>query len=593
MKKKMPIRKKNELRTADLSVVAIDCQATHSNPVIGHLAEIGWVKTQAMHPFDHEMVTENVRTHLVKTGKNVSIPKQFLCITGIKPEEMKETKSKKIIWQKLYQTAKKTAAENQLFCPAVIHFRRYEEPYLRQLHQEFSPEDKFPFTIICTHEITQKLFPGLPRKSLRAVAGYFGLSLPDFRRSLHHVVATAFIWNHVVRILEEQEKIIGYAELLDWLAHPPSPIPSKHRARDYPMEKALRDDLPDRPGIYRMYRSTGDLLYIGKAKSLKHRVNSYFHKRGRHAEHILEMLSQAQDLSTSVTETAVEAAVRESDEIKLHSPPYNRALRPNERKLLFYSKDLKSKYSHPHIRHPLGPIPSNVNMDAIVRLLDVLNGKIKIFPPPTIEAILDTPSGFAADKECFLRGLEAFKREYCVQMNTPVNVNNVMKWGARFWLEKLLEKESERDEEEAVEEEEEKEEEVWTPERVFRTLKRVNRVMAFQIRRSRWFCRLCESTIRWTATEKKKERTHLLIIKNGTARFTKNETAPGKTIGPPGHQRILLDRQRCFDILTYDRMRIITSEMRRLIHEGRDIQLCFHPGNNLNAEQLEKMLKWV
>lgn len=578
---------------AELVVLAIDCQATHSNPGFGHLAEIGWVKTQASCPFDHEMMIENAKTHLVKMGKHDRMPKQFLQITGIKSAEMKEAVSKKYIWQRLRREAKKTAADNRGICPAVIHFRRYEEPYLRQLHREFSAGDAFPFSIVCTHAIAQKLFPGLPRKSLRAVAGYFGLSLPNLRRSLHHVAATAFIWNHVVEILSKKEKISDIKELLDWLHGSSSPTRSQKRAREYTMPKALLQDLPDKPGIYRMYRSTGDLLYIGKAKSIKHRVNSYFHKGGRHAEHILEMLSQAQNLSTCVTQTALEAAVRESDEIKLQSPPYNRALRPNKRKVLFYSKDLKCTNLSPLIHCPLGPIPSNITMVSIAILLDVLNGKIKKFTRPIIEAVLDTPSGYAPEKACFLSGLESFQKEYCARTESPFDMNRVMKWGTRFWQEKLIERESEQDKEETEEEAEEGIEQGWTPERVFRALKRLNRLGAFQIRRARWFCRLSESIIRWTPRKRENGQTNLLIITNGIPHFAGTPKDADKTIVPPGHKKTSMERQECFDISTYDRMRIVTTEMRRIIQDGRDIELCFHPENTLKKGELEKILRWV
>ena len=581
------------LDLAELAVLAIDCQATHSNPEIGHLAEIGWVKTQASRPFDHEIIIETAKTNLVKMGKHDRMPKQFLQITGIKSAEMKEAVSKKHIWQKLRREAKKTAVDNRGICPAVIHFRRYEEPYLRRLHREFSAGDAFPFSIVCTHAIAQKLFPGLPRKSLRAVAGYLGLSLPNLRRSLHHVAATAFIWNQVVGILSEKEKISGIEELLDWLHGSPSPTRAQKRTREYPMPKTLLQDLPNKPGIYRMYRSTGDLLYIGKAKSIKHRVNSYFHKRGRHPEHILEMLSQAQNLSTCVTQTALEAAVRESDEIKLQSPPYNRALRPNERKILFYSKDLKCINSSPLAHCPLGPIPSNFTMVSIAILLDVLNGKIKKITRQIIEAILDTPPGYAPEKACFLSGLESFEKEYCDRRETPVDVNRMMQWGTRFWQEKLIEKESDQDKEEEEEEPEEGIEQGWTPERVFRALKRLNRLGAFQIRRARWFCRLSESIIRWTPRVRENGQTNILIITNGIPNFAGIPKDADKTIVPPGHKKTSMERQKCFDIPTYDRMRIVTTEMRRIIQEGRGIELCFHPGNNLKKGQVKKILRWI
>jgi hypothetical protein len=60
-------------------------------------------------------------------------------------------------------------------------------------------------------------------------------------------------------------------------------------------------------------------------------VNSYFQSRRKHSEHILEMLTQAKDLDVTVTGSALEAAVLESDEIKTFKPPYNMALREKDR----------------------------------------------------------------------------------------------------------------------------------------------------------------------------------------------------------------------------------------------------------------------
>ena len=568
-----------------LAVLALDCQATHSNPSIGHLAEIGWVKTRATHLFDHELTTENVKSHLVKMEEQIQIPRQFLRITGIKSEEMNEAISKRNIWQKLYRAAKKTVSNDQGICPTVIHFSRYEGPYLEQLHQEYGSNKEFPLEILCTHQIVSRLYPGLPRKGLRAAAGFFGYSLPNLRRSLHHVVATAFIWNHVIRVLEEKEKITTFTELQDWLSNPPAQTLSKQRSWEYPMEKALRQNLPDKPGIYRMCRSTGDLLYIGKAKSLKHRVNSYFHKQGRHAEHILEMLSQAHNLSTSVTQTAFEAAVRESDEIKLLSPPYNRALQPNDRQLFFFSEDLTRKRTEPDIQHPIGPIPSNIKMESLAKLIDTLNGKIRKFTPRLIEDLLGTPTEYSPKKECFISGLEAFTKEFCVSIETPLTLRQMMKWGTQFWQEKLIEKESEKTVEAT--------EEGWTAERVFKALKRKIRMDVFYMRRSRWFCRLSESSLIWSKTNDGKEDKHVLILEKGKTNAEDRKSLSENPDIPPGHKKTLLQRQANFDIAAYDRLRIVTTEIRRIIHEGRDIELCFHPGKVLTKKQLDKILKWV
>jgi hypothetical protein len=99
-------------------------------------------------------------------------------------------------------------------------------------------------------------------------------------------------------------------ELTDWMGRTP---PQSRTGRDYPMKPEIRLRLPEKPGIYRMLRSNKDLLYIGKATSLKQRVNSYFRQKGAQAEHTLEMLSQAADLNVTLTGSALEAAVLESD----------------------------------------------------------------------------------------------------------------------------------------------------------------------------------------------------------------------------------------------------------------------------------------
>ena len=59
------------------------------------------------------------------------------------------------------------------------------------------------------------------------------------------------------------------------------------------MPREVRLSLPDAPGIYRMLRTDDSVLYVGKAASLHHRVNSYFRKQNGIPERSLEMLSQA------------------------------------------------------------------------------------------------------------------------------------------------------------------------------------------------------------------------------------------------------------------------------------------------------------
>jgi hypothetical protein len=62
---------------------------------------------------------------------------------------------------------------------------------------------------------------------------------------------------------------------------------------------------------------------------------------------------------------------------------------------------------------------------------------------------------------------------------------------------------------------------------------------------------------------------------------------------PPGHDLPIGLRQKSFDVMTYDRLRIVTTELRRLIAEKRPIRIRLGPKIILRQNQLEKVLRWV
>ena len=87
---------------------------------------------------------------------------------------------------------------------------------------------------------------------------------------------------------------------------------------------------PDRPGVYLMRDEKGEIIYVGKAKSLRKRVSSYF--RHTHASPRLNKLVETiRDISTMRTETEIEALILENRLIKLYQPFFNVDLKMNER----------------------------------------------------------------------------------------------------------------------------------------------------------------------------------------------------------------------------------------------------------------------
>src|SRR5271167_746531 len=87
--------------------------------------------------------------------------------------------------------------------------------------------------------------------------------------------------------------------------------------------------LPDAPGVYRMLNAAGDVLYVGKAKSLKKRVSSYA-LRGGHNDRITRMILETADMLFVTTASETEALLLESNLIKQLKPRYNVSYRDDK-----------------------------------------------------------------------------------------------------------------------------------------------------------------------------------------------------------------------------------------------------------------------
>jgi excinuclease ABC subunit C len=86
--------------------------------------------------------------------------------------------------------------------------------------------------------------------------------------------------------------------------------------------------LPDRPGVYQFIDSSGVILYVGKARSLRKRVSSYFSKNQSGKTEV--MLSRASDIRHIVVDNESEALLLENSLIKKHQPRYNILLKDDK-----------------------------------------------------------------------------------------------------------------------------------------------------------------------------------------------------------------------------------------------------------------------
>ncbi len=133
--------------------------------------------------------------------------------------------------------------------------------------------------------------------------------------------------------------------------------------------------LPNKPGVYRMFDRAGEVLYVGKAKSLKNRVTSY--ARGMaHTNAVARMIAETANMEFVTTGTETEALLLESNLIKQLRPRYNVLLRDDKSFpyiLLTGDHDAPAILKHRGSRHRkgdyFGPFAS---VWAVTRTIDAL-----------------------------------------------------------------------------------------------------------------------------------------------------------------------------------------------------------------------------
>jgi len=558
-----------------LAVLAVDCQTTGAAPDKGSLLELGWLATCGAGP---EQTTTDVHSRVVALPHGKTVPPIVTRLTGITPDVLTTAVAADIAWRDLLSATRALAPTDREAVPAIIHYARFEQSFLRPLHSDVTGSSVFPLDVVCTHEVARRLLPGLPRRGLRAVAGYFGFSVKLLRRSAGHVAATAHVWKHLVAALADRG-VATWPQLKAWLA---LPAPKKG-AKKYPMPRADRLALPDTPGVYRLLRSNGDILYVGKARSLKKRVNSHFQKESKIKERALEMLSQAQRVEVTETGSPLEAALLEADEIKRHVPPYNVQLREGERHVWFWAPETGDANPTPDPDHPWGPVSS----------------RLSLMPFRALRSALDAPDGHDDDARalafglrpgsdripearCFEEGLARFRAEFVAPaQRLGRGTGNVLLWlGAGAWQDAAVAAAG-RSHDDAPD---------WTADLVVLWLRSVTRDAALLARRARWLCRMTDAAVSFR--EGDGPRRLLLLEAGGITRHeTIEEDAELPT--PPGFQRARLDRQQSFDIASYDRVRVLTTELRRVTAEGGSAAIRFGPQQPISGARLATALAWV
>jgi excinuclease ABC subunit C len=95
--------------------------------------------------------------------------------------------------------------------------------------------------------------------------------------------------------------------------------------------KGILDNLPPKPGCYIYKNNAGDIIYVGKAISLRHRVRSYFQDKEKLDFKTRQLVQHIADIEWIVVGSELEALILEMNLIKQHRPYYNIRLKDDKR----------------------------------------------------------------------------------------------------------------------------------------------------------------------------------------------------------------------------------------------------------------------
>lgn len=93
----------------------------------------------------------------------------------------------------------------------------------------------------------------------------------------------------------------------------------------------ILDTLPNKPGCYLMKNKSGNIIYVGKAVNLRHRVRSYFHENDGQHPRTKQLVSNIANIDWIVVDSELEALILEMNLIKKHRPIYNIRLKDDKR----------------------------------------------------------------------------------------------------------------------------------------------------------------------------------------------------------------------------------------------------------------------
>lgn len=254
--------------------------------------------------FDGSTVIEEFETLV---NPNQSIPRYIQAFTGINNEMVRDAPAFEEIAEKVF-----TCLQGNIF---VAHNVNFDYSFIKG-HLQF-----YGYSLqtkkLCTVRLARQIFPGFPSYSLGNLCNSLNIDLNDRHRAGGDAAATVVLFK---KLLDADAKGCIQSSLTRT---------SKEAVLPPNVPKAHFDRLPKTPGIYYFHDQKGKVVYVGKAKNIRSRVNSHF-SNNSDSKQKQNFVRNIYAISFQATATELMAAILESTEIKRLWPLFNTSQKRQE-----------------------------------------------------------------------------------------------------------------------------------------------------------------------------------------------------------------------------------------------------------------------
>lgn len=284
----------------DTVFTVVDVETTGLNASYNNIIEIALVKVKSNEIID-------IYSSLINPARD--IPYYITQFTGISNEDVYNAPFFEDIVDEIT-----SFIDGTVF---TAHNLPFDLSFVRKEFRLCGIENFKPYQL-CTLKMARRLYPELKSKSLGKVANHLRIKNLEAHRAESDAKVTAQILIRMIGELKSSNGIKTLEDLLNFQFNPQSNL------RKRVLNEKLNQDLqflPDAPGVYYFLNSKDEIIYIGKAKSLRDRIKSYFSSNSPSKSQ--KIVKQAKKLKTEITNTELTALLLEAELIKIIDPKHN------------------------------------------------------------------------------------------------------------------------------------------------------------------------------------------------------------------------------------------------------------------------------